>query len=1081
VKHQKPDAEKVLSGLKDFQRRTVDYVFRRLYTDTDHVNRFLVADEVGLGKTLVARGLIAKAVDHLWEDVPRIDVIYICSNQDIARQNVNRLAISEELRGKDIPSRMTLLPLHVQRLQESKLNFVSFSPGTSFDLKSSSGWEPERVLLYHILREAYEFGNIAAPKNLFQCGVTKDNWRRSLKNFDPAEIEKSLKTKFIKALKKNRQIKARFDELCKKFGHHKKRVNIKWELRQERNQFIGELRKLLAECCVEALEPDIVILDEFQRFKYLIDEDNELAHLAQALFNFRDKDGNEAKVLLLSATPYKMYTMSHEEDEDHYRDFISTLKFLFTSDQELEEFEKELLKFKLELLRPKSSLDGLMSAKEKIEGKLKRVMVRTERLSASADRDGMLSESGSAQGVLDPNDLKGFTFIDQVTGKLEAGDALEYWKSAPYILNLMDRTGYQVKRRLLKYIEEKNDDPDFAALMKRNGDHLLYRKTIESYSKVDPANAKLRTLIENTIGKGAWKLLWVPPALPYYQATSGPYSGEELSGYTKSLIFSSWRMVPKVIAALCSYEAERKMVSAFDQGASYSEERKTRSRLIQFRRSAGRLNGMFNFTLVYPAITLATAIDPLALSLKMTTDGDPPTDRRVITAVKDKIRELIEPVIKKRQRQERKGDQRWYWATLPLLDREYSDHPLTQWLQEENGPYALLGEYLEEESRKSDAFEEHIDEFQKAYEGQLDLGAPPDDLVEVLTKVALGSPAVTALRSLLRLQPDFHDPPGEDSIWYFFDSAYIAAEGFRTLFNMPDSITLIRGMASRRKDEQSYWENVLDYCVAGNLQAVLDEYFHVLREFLGLIDSSPWEAARGIAEEVQNALSIRTATLDFDEFNVEGGEVQVKRGSLRARFALRFGEKMDEEKGAARKDVVRSAFNSPFRPFILTTTSIGQEGLDFHLYCHEIYHWNLPANPVDLEQREGRIHRYKGHAIRKNIARAYSLAALQDKDHPDPWHVLFLMARADNMDKNELVPYWIFNCEGGTCIIRHVPTLPLSRDIEKLDDLHRSLAVYRMVFGQPRQEDLLHFLRSKIRGNDELQELTIHRIDLSPE
>jgi len=28
------------------------------------------------------------------------------------------------------------------------------------------------------------------------------------------------------------------------------------------------------------------------------------------------------------------------------------------------------------------------------------------------------------------------------------------------------------------------------------------------------------------------------------------------------------------------------------------------------------------------------------------------------------------------------------------------------------------------------------------------------------------------------------------------------------------------------------------------------------------------------------------------------------------------------------------------------------EGLDFHHYCHAIVHWNLPSNPVDLEQRE---------------------------------------------------------------------------------------------------------------------------------
>ena len=33
---------------------------------------------------------------------------------------------------------------------------------------------------------------------------------------------------------------------------------------------------------------------------------------------------------------------------------------------------------------------------------------------------------------------------------------------------------------------------------------------------------------------------------------------------------------------------------------------------------------------------------------------------------------------------------------------------------------------------------------------------------------------------------------------------------------------------------------------------------------------------------------------------------------------------------------MREAFNSPFWPFILATTSVGQEGLDFHLYCRDI-------------------------------------------------------------------------------------------------------------------------------------------------
>jgi hypothetical protein len=69
-----------MAGLKPFQRRSVDYVFDRLY-GADHTRRFLLADEVGLGKTLVARGVIARVIDHLWDAVARIDVVYICSNR----------------------------------------------------------------------------------------------------------------------------------------------------------------------------------------------------------------------------------------------------------------------------------------------------------------------------------------------------------------------------------------------------------------------------------------------------------------------------------------------------------------------------------------------------------------------------------------------------------------------------------------------------------------------------------------------------------------------------------------------------------------------------------------------------------------------------------------------------------------------------------------------------------------------------------------------------------------------------------------------------------------------------------------
>ena len=49
--------QNTMNGLKDFQRETVnriDYLFR------NGQSRVLVADEVGLGKTLIARGAIVK-------------------------------------------------------------------------------------------------------------------------------------------------------------------------------------------------------------------------------------------------------------------------------------------------------------------------------------------------------------------------------------------------------------------------------------------------------------------------------------------------------------------------------------------------------------------------------------------------------------------------------------------------------------------------------------------------------------------------------------------------------------------------------------------------------------------------------------------------------------------------------------------------------------------------------------------------------------------------------------------------------------------------------------------------------------
>jgi hypothetical protein len=228
-----------------------------------------------------------------------------------------------------------------------------------------------------------------------------------------------------------------------------------------------------------------------------------------------------------------------------------------------------------------------------------------------------------------------------------------------------------------------------------------------------------------------------------------------------------------------------------------------------------------------------------------------------------------------------------------------------------------------------------------------------------------------------------------------------------------------------------------------------------------------------------DALTIRAPGYGYDVITSANGRVAIRGERLRSRFALRFGVNTTEDEGhVQRADQVRKAFNSPFWPFVLATTSVGQEGLDFHQYCHAIVHWNLPANPVDFEQREGRVHRYKGHAVRKNVAEHHGGEAL--RRHRDPWQAAFDAAATSPAARGqkEIVPYWIY--EGRSRIERYVPVLPLSREIDQLARLKRSLALYRMVFGQPRQEDLMAWVAERLDSADGTAYSKIARIDLAP-
>lgn len=1080
----RPKVDAVMRGLKDFQRDTVDYVYRRLFIDEDKQRRFLIADEVGLGKTLVARGLIAKAIDHLWDKVERIDVIYICSNTGIARQNINRLNVTGE-ENFEIASRITLLPVTLRDLKHRKLNFISFTPGTSFDLKSSLGRVDERALIYWLLQRAWKIRGKAAM-NVLQGNADHRRFRSKVERFEQDhEIDEELAGEFARSLKLHDEtairegqetLRVRFSRLCNLFGRIRKYIPD--DESDARREFIGEVRELLATTCLTALKPDLVILDEFQRFRHLLDGTDRASGLARDFF-----DHPEVRLLLLSATPYKMLTLQADRDagDDHYKDFASTVAFLQKNPEATGRFKLLLEEYRRELLRLGADGTGPIHVLgRQVEETLRRVMSRIERLAVSNDRNGMLQVIPSGQLQLRVSEVESYLQLQRVARVLRQTDLMEYWKSAPYLLNFMDH--YEVKAAFNETLESDAARPLTNALQSSSS-LLLNPDGLEGYSEIDPNNARLRHLQADTIDRGVWKLLWVPPALPYYRL-GPPFNDPNLHNFTKRLVFSSWQVVPRAISSLLSYEVERRVFTAFERDPKNNPDaRKRRRPLLRFSKSSGRLTGMPVLGLFYPSLFLARLIDPMRPFLDQTDKSSPPE----IAAVLNVITDRIEPHLKGLTASSATSgpeDESWYWAAPILLDLKIDADGTNRWLGQDD----LASIWADaEESEDSDveeaeetgtAWAEHVARARDLAENLMPferLGRPPADLARVLAQLVTAGPAIVALRSLGRVA----DVQDADDIFALRNGAARIAWGFGRLFNLPEATILLRSL----NREEPYWQRVLDYCVSGCLQATLDEYHHILRESLGLIDKPPSEIVGAVAAATVEAVSLRTATLKPDYVRPTANGVLANRDGpgMRIHFAVRFGdEKSEEEKSLVRSGQVRTAFNSPFWPFVLVTTSIGQEGLDFHMYCHAVVHWNLPSNPVDMEQREGRVHRFKGHAVRKNLAILHARSGITSEGR-DPWEQMFQDAVATRgAGSTDLTPFWVFNAPGGSKIERHVPSFPLSKDQDRLEGLRKSLAVYRMVFGQIRQDDLLDFLMKRF-SESEIEKIAMElRIDLAP-
>ena len=425
---------------------------------------------------------------------------------------------------------------------------------------------------------------------------------------------------------------------------------------------------------------------------------------------------------------------------------------------------------------------------------------------------------------------------------------------------------------------------------------------------------------------------------------------------------------------------------ARDPRANADSRAKMRS-LLQFRTVGGRPGAMSTLGLVSPSPALARLTDPLELAAILRGRKAKTTAETIVGLARERVSKELRPY-RKAAPLDGAIDEDWYWAAPILLDRASDPDSLQAFYARRDGDLAHAwipdGDEKQDTTRRDDmtGFLAHLKQARTAAGGIVPSGRMPDDLEATLALAGVAGPANAALRALARgksYTKDLADPR-------IRDGACRIAWGFRSLFAVPEVMSMVRGT---RGSESTYWRRILAYCLEGNLQAVLDEYGHILPEWLGKLQQLPVDRADDVAKGMYAALAIRAPGYGYDAITATDGAITIKSHRMRSRFALRFGVNATDEEGAVeRAGQVRTAFNSPFWPFVLVTTSVGQEGLDFHQYCHAIVHWNLPANPVDFEQREGRVHRYKGHAVRRNVAHAHRHEALASRTR-DPWAILF--------------------------------------------------------------------------------------------
>jgi hypothetical protein len=991
-----------VSEAKGFQRATAEAALETLNRKSGP-RRFLVADEVGLGKTVVARTIIGELIKRRRRPLV---VFYVSSNLNIAHQNRTKLlelleTEQEQKRASATADRLTLAANAANRPTHESLHLYTLTPDTSVPMyrrRGGFGRLDERALIFRLLKG--RFPTLDTHWFSSKCRgnqASEASWKSALQRYEYIPGIRELQNHFIDALND--------DELLKLPSVDAQSIIVAAE-RERPSRLMGSLRSALAMAVLRDVRPDLVIFDEFQKFRQLlIDPRNTVPDPVTRALRGGKRDSGHA-VLLLSATPYRLYSSRQDEAAElsHHQEFFELIRFLFggeTSDSK--DIECAFLDFGAKMLANETpDFELLRTLRDSIQDRLRPVLSRTER-----PNDKELpcnSNSDHPHSEIRPEDLRVFKhWVARLhngempkRGKVDLmGFAVPFWLSVPLPIQMLG-SGYVAWGRADKKLRRREEP----TLRRSQRDRLEAPKHWP--------HPQLRVLNE-IASAPRLALPWIAPSLPWWDL-HGPWSEPGAKG-GKLLIFSRFKAVPPALASLLSFDLE----TSFSHRLRHNYRRAGDAQPLHFKENRPTLPALF-----FPSPTLIAFTDPRR---------DRPSN---LAAVRNSMRRQVGTLLRQELgvRVQRSGRQRPLWKLLAALElareRSMPDSGLPSWLE-------LRDHIRRAASGQEEAMKEVLKKWHHFAEAGLDSVTSSE--VAALAEFALSGPGVVLGRALYR-----------------FDLTCITSNRFGSLCDASWNGLrpyLNRGLfhAVLTKRGRPYTKAIPEAVVAGNLESVLDEHLWIASQ----LDA---DAITRFPRDLRKVLGLREG-----RHRVHEPGADEEGFLLRCHAAMPFADAKVEKTTTGgedhlRTDDLRRSFNTPFWPHVLATTSLGQEGLDFHVWCRQLLHWDLCPSPLDLEQREGRIQRFGGLSVRAALAEKLRNQTLDSAgEKSSPWTVLANHAEHNfKHDASGRSPWW--TCPGEK-IDRHFVVLPQSRQTNRFNQLSRLRWCYRLALGQPHQQDFI--------------------------